>query len=212
MSGVASSSPSSALGEGVFVALKKCIKDYVFSFISIPEGAFERNFFRLDWIFPFGRKIYIFYTLSSSLHWKMILKWLIISLYEICYTIHNFLLHFCSFKLLIICLFKDNTFEFRQLFFSKVWKNADLFNDVTVFENHQKSILREMLELLRQKWWNLLQFAKNCCEIRPFSWIFNQSMICSVGLLPKIIFKSVSMRERPEISWWWREEMHLDSN
>lgn len=59
MSGVASSSPSSALGEGVFVALKKCIKDYVFSFISIPEGAFERNFFRLDWIFPFGRKIYI---------------------------------------------------------------------------------------------------------------------------------------------------------
>ena len=119
MSGVASSSPSFALGEGVFVALKKCIKDYVFSFISIPEGAFERNFFRLDWIFPFGRKIYIFYTLSSSLHWKMILKWLIISLYEICYTIHNFLLHFCSFKLLIICLFKDNTFEFRQLFFQK---------------------------------------------------------------------------------------------
>ena len=86
---------------------------------------------------------FIFYTLSSSLHWKMILKWLIISLYEICYTIHNFLLHFCSFKLLIICLFKDNTFEFRQLFFSKVWKNADLFNDVTVFENHQKKVFLE---------------------------------------------------------------------
>ena len=85
---------------------------------------------------------FIFYTLSSSLHWKMILKWLIISLYEICYTIHNFLLHFCSFKLLIICLFKDNTFEFRQLFFQKSEKNADLFSDVTVFENHQKSILR----------------------------------------------------------------------
>ncbi len=70
MSGVASSSPSFALGEGVFVALKKCIKDYVFSFISIPEGAFERNFFRLDWIFTFGRKnilhLVFFVTLKND--------------------------------------------------------------------------------------------------------------------------------------------------